>query len=239
MATKTISEKNRAILDCVDRWKETACDQIDWIGGWRDATTSPFDRGCNNPLPPSFEVDTEHLVVTLLKENPAAKVEPFLQIRRAIESWYEDRGSLRVPPQNELIDSLEYALAACDAIVTKILDQAAEDQEKAQAATVTNGDEAKETPALTEIERTILQVLGEYDPGILLTAQQISDATKDPEVEIARYVGLSSTKNSIRKLIMRGLAERPEGDKAGARLTTKGRLALAKLRPSLTKINPK
>jgi hypothetical protein len=73
-------------------------------------------------------------------------------------------------------------------------------------------------PALTPNEITVLQALATFDPTELASAARISDA-----IDPSRRVSDRSIVTIVRRLLELGLAERPMGDRSGARLTLQGR----------------
>ncbi len=83
---------------------------------------------------------------------------------------------------------------------------------------------AAQPPALTSPDQLVLHALAMFDPSVLAVIPKVVEAISAQERLSERTVG-----DSIRKLIDLGLAERPEGDKRGARLTMGGRRLATKL----------
>lgn len=79
-------------------------------------------------------------------------------------------------------------------------------------------DAEQQPPALTKSDRMTLTALATFDRSRLASALEVSDA-------VPRCDRLSerTTRQGISNLIKLDLAERPEGEKQGARLTTRGR----------------
>lgn len=73
-------------------------------------------------------------------------------------------------------------------------------------------------PALTPNEISVLQALATFDPTELASAARIADA-----VDPSRRVSERSIVTIVRRLLELRLAERPMGDRSGARLTLQGR----------------
>jgi hypothetical protein len=79
-------------------------------------------------------------------------------------------------------------------------------------------------PGLTQNDVRVLRALGEFDPTRLLSAAAI-----EQEMEPADRLSERTIGEVLRKLIPLGLVERPEGERRGARLTTRGRRLLPKI----------
>ena len=89
----------------------------------------------------------------------------------------------------------------------------------------TDGEDGEgQAPALTKSEQTTLTTMANFDPSRLASASDVSAAMPAATQLSDRTIG-----PAIRKLISLELAERPEGDKQGARLTIKGRKRAAQL----------
>jgi hypothetical protein len=73
-------------------------------------------------------------------------------------------------------------------------------------------------PALTMNQSRVLQTMARFDASRLVSADAIAVEMEAAERLSARTIG-----PIVRKLIEMRLAERPEGDRSGARLTTAGR----------------
>ncbi len=128
----------------------------------------------------------------------------------------------------ELLDRLQRAAAAVD---PGAIDRAAEraneklarvfgagDNGDAKPKTLPAGADESAGPALTVNQSRVLQTMALFDASQLVSADAIA-AEMDPEVRLsARTIG-----PIVRRLIALCLAERPEGDRSGARLTTAGR----------------
>jgi len=89
---------------------------------------------------------------------------------------------------------------------------------------VEDDEEACQVPALVDTERLTLLTLQTFDPSKLASAQDVSDAM-DP----AERLSERTIRKAIRALIELDLAERPEGGRQGARLTTPGRRLASKI----------
>jgi hypothetical protein len=79
-------------------------------------------------------------------------------------------------------------------------------------------------PALTENQSRVLRTMARFDPSQLLSSEMIAD-------EMDAHVRLSeeTVRKCVGKLIESLLAERPQGDKNGARLNNAGRKLAGKI----------
>lgn len=95
--------------------------------------------------------------------------------------------------------------------------------EEADAIEPKVGEAGEQPPTLTKSQRTVLQALDSFTPEILASAEMIADA-----MDAAERLSTKTIYKAIDKLVECGLAERPDGERQGARLTLKGR-RLAKI----------
>lgn len=79
-------------------------------------------------------------------------------------------------------------------------------------------------PALTVNEASVLRTLATFDPAELASAARVEAA-----MERASRISDKTIRVAIRRLVELGLAERPEGDRSGARLTIAGRRLVRKI----------
>lgn len=82
----------------------------------------------------------------------------------------------------------------------------------------------QQPPALTKTERLTLAALAGFDPSRLALTGDVCEA-----MPVAERLSERTTRDVLKKLLELELAERPEGDKQGARLTIKGRRLASKL----------
>jgi len=85
-------------------------------------------------------------------------------------------------------------------------------------------DEPGQEPALTKPERLTLCTLASFDPSELASAKQIADA-----MDLKERLSARTITPAIRKLVDLDLAERPEGERLGGRLTLRGRRLASKI----------
>ena len=81
-----------------------------------------------------------------------------------------------------------------------------------------------QAPALTEPQRITLGAMNGFDPSMLASAVRICDA-----IEPAQRLSEETIRQAVARLIELGLAERPEGERRGARLTLEGRRLSVKI----------
>jgi len=81
-------------------------------------------------------------------------------------------------------------------------------------------------PALTEAQADVLRTMAEFDGSRLLSRDAIVH-----EMKATTRRSPETVRRCVAKLIEVGLAERPEGPRAGARLTNLGRRQAVKIAP--------
>ena len=77
---------------------------------------------------------------------------------------------------------------------------------------------------MTDAERLTLRALATFDPADLAKAARVADAMPPAERLSERTI-----RPAINKLVTMDLAERPEGDEQGVRLTIRGRRLASKI----------
>jgi len=87
-----------------------------------------------------------------------------------------------------------------------------------------DGDAEVEVPPLTDNEVAVIITLARFDPLQLASASKIEAEMDAPNRRSPRTIG-----KAVTRLIELGLAERPRGDRSGARLTTAGRRVARKV----------
>lgn len=78
-------------------------------------------------------------------------------------------------------------------------------------------------PALTANQSRVLQTMAQFDPSQLVSADAIA-----AEMDAAGRLSARTIGPIVRKLIELRFAERPQGERSGARLTTAGRRLASK-----------
>jgi len=80
------------------------------------------------------------------------------------------------------------------------------------------------SPALTENESSVMHAMHRYDASLLLSTHKIGETMK-----MAGRLSVRTIELIVKKLIGLGFAERPEGNRKGARLTMAGRRLVPKI----------
>lgn len=142
---------------------------------------------------------------------------------RASDNAGEQTNSMNVGNWGEGGEALAKAFAPMFQMMFEQMQakQAAEEQD-ADASSA--DDEVDQVPALTESERITLCALNTFDAAMLASATRIGEA-----IEPAKRLSDRTITKAIGRLIQLGLAERPQGDRQGARLTLRGRRLVAKV----------
>lgn len=144
--------------------------------------------------------------------------------------WYETRENLNRAcwDVRRLCDLIQRDAAGCD---PKPLDQLSAKPTPTKEypdPTVAAVEDEAQPPALTASERKVLVALETLDPEILASAEVIADA-----MPRARRLSVRTIGPIVNKLIRLDLAERPGGQKLGARLKRNGRRLARKIADGL------
>ena len=122
----------RTTLMVIERWKRTAADEVDNIGGWRDA--DPGDRlhkfwsdparqkgtEHGSTMPRGFESDTTYLLGRVWDDDPKRDLTPLREVCAAISAWHADHSAERIPEQRVLVQSLEQAMLVVRAVESQL-----------------------------------------------------------------------------------------------------------------------
>lgn len=152
---------------------------------------------------------------------------------RTIEDWEHLARIVEMPL--ETIRSGDFTLADVHALALAWVDRQRMKAKLAAEASrgllpsspaVGQPDTAEEiqTPPLTSNEAAVLRTLAGFDPSELVSTARIEAAMEPGERLSERSIGLV-----VRRLMAERLAERPEGDRKGARLTIRGRQLARKI----------
>lgn len=134
------------------------------------------------------------------------------------------------PDADELtLDLLRDASVLVDATDRRVPPQAAAPVSETTAGAARNegfgdGDADVEVPPLTDNEVAVITTLARFDPLQLASAAKIEAEMDARNRRSPRTIG-----KAVTRLIELGLAERPRGDRSGARLTTAGRRVARKV----------
>ena len=159
----------------------------------------------------------------------AARIEA--RVARAREAIRTEPHRLQSDPDaDELtLDLLRDASVLVDATDRRVPPQAAAPVSEITAGAARNegfgdGDADVEVPPLTDNEVAVITTLARFDPLQLASASKIEAEMDAPNRRSPRTIG-----KAVTRLIELGLAERPRGDRSGARLTTAGRRVARKV----------
>ena len=125
---KRLGDETRTTLQAIERWKQTAADEVDNIGGWRDA--EPGDRyhmywsdparlintEHGTTMPRGFESATTYLLSRIWDDDPKRDLTPIQEVYGAVSAWHADHNAERVPEQRVLLHKLEQAMLVVRAV---------------------------------------------------------------------------------------------------------------------------
>lgn len=159
----------------------------------------------------------------------AARIEA--RIDRAREAIRTEPHRLQSDPDaDELtLDLLRDARVLVDATDRRVPSQSAVPVSETPAGDAQNegfgdGDADVEFPSLTENEVAVITTLARFDPMRLASVTMIESEMDAGSRRSPRKIG-----EAVNRLIELDLAERPRGDRSGARLTTAGRRVARKV----------
>ncbi len=134
----------------------------------------------------------------------------------------------------DLLDRLQRAAAAVDpGAIDRVAERAAEkiarvfgagDNGDAKPKTLPAGADESTGPALTVNQSRVLQTMALFDASRLLSSKMIAE-----EMDATVRLSEETVRICVGKLIESHLAERPEGDRSGARLNSAGRKLAGKI----------
>ncbi len=115
------SESDSTAASVIERWKQTAADEVDDIGGWREDPNDRIhhtgDPTCEwGEMPNGFYSRTSYLVGWITTHYPKLDPNPLQDIYIAVLAWYEDHNAKRIPPQRVLFATLERAMLVVNAV---------------------------------------------------------------------------------------------------------------------------
>ena len=159
----------------------------------------------------------------------AARIEA--RVARAREAIRTEPHRLQSDPDADglTLDLLRDASVLVDATDRRVPSQSAVPVSETPAGAAGNegfgdGDGEVEVPPLTDNEVAVINTLARFDPLQLASASKIEAEMDAPNRRSPRTIG-----KAVTRLIELGLAERPRGDRSGARLTTAGRRVARKV----------
>ncbi|NQU23108.1 MAG: hypothetical protein HQ567_17660 [Candidatus Nealsonbacteria bacterium] len=131
MMPRFLHEDDALLSRVIERWKRTAADEVDDIGGWRPTTDNPPDpipdhvygrlvSGQGWDQPPKFYTDTTYLVGRVTAQYAKLDPAPLQEIYSAVTAWHEDHNARRIPGQAVLAAALDKAVMTLQAIEADI-----------------------------------------------------------------------------------------------------------------------
>lgn len=151
------NESDKILARVIEHWKRTAFDEVDGIGGWRDADPSDrsqiywserkFDRGTvhKETMPGMFFGDTTHLVGRIENDYRHLDPAPLMELYEAIAAWHADKTAERIPPQPVLFSTLERAMMTVLVVETDLQSRLRALPEENEAADRASGRNAAAT----------------------------------------------------------------------------------------------
>lgn len=115
----TVSGQDRVILRTIQRWKQTAAYAIDDIDGWRNAAPDnryPHFSESDARTADDFFAETQYLVGIIVNRFAKLDPTPVTRVCACVEAWYHDHGASRIPPQVELVETLDQAMIVVNAL---------------------------------------------------------------------------------------------------------------------------
>ncbi len=132
-----------------------------------------------------------------------------------------------------LLEQLQRVAAAVDPdAIDRVAERAAEKTARvfgagdndAKTPALPSGVAESAGPALTVNQSRVLQTMARFDGSCLLSSKMIAE-----EMDAATRLSEETVRQCVKKLIASRLAERPEGDRSGARLNNAGRSLSGKI----------
>ncbi len=127
-----LGDDERLTLRVIASWRQTAADEVDDIGGWRDADPSDRlhkywsdparHRGTEqgSTMPNSLFGDTGYLLGWAVSNHEKLDATPLQDIYDAIAAWHDDHNAERVPEQRMLFRMLDRAVQVVQAMENAI-----------------------------------------------------------------------------------------------------------------------
>lgn len=119
----------QAMIDLCDKWRDTARDEIDNIGGWRDADPEDRDKRFWSTFPrpsetaPNGFVGATLAIIEAIPNYMPTTGEDFAAMRTilaAVETWHDQHHADDLPTQGHLVMRLTIALTAVVGLANKL-----------------------------------------------------------------------------------------------------------------------
>ncbi len=116
------TSEDRVAATSIGDWIQTARDEVDDIGGWREAP-----GGRHWPQPPRlFRMRTQYLSGYLTTHYPQLDPAPVHDVYLHVSAWYADWNADRLPPQQVLEELLERAVLVLNSVMAAIMNRVGE-----------------------------------------------------------------------------------------------------------------
>lgn len=112
-----MGDRQRSILDQIQRWKDAAFDAINDIDGWRDAEDKT--RAYRDPwwtIGNNFFSDTSCLVSLIISEYPTLDPAPLRDVYEWAAIWHNEHSAEQLPSQGRISARADAAVAQLIAI---------------------------------------------------------------------------------------------------------------------------
>ncbi|MCC7387332.1 MAG: hypothetical protein IT431_01045 [Phycisphaerales bacterium] len=131
-----LGDDERLTLRVIERWRQNAAEEVDDIGGWREADPSdryhkywchPARQNDTEPdstMPNWFFGDTTHLMSWAASRHEKLDPTPLQDIYDAVAAWHADHNAERVPEQRVLVLKLDRAVQVVQTMQNVLLSAA-------------------------------------------------------------------------------------------------------------------
>ncbi len=128
-----LNNDDMATLRVCERWQQTAFDEIDDIGIWRNTPEDAVFRTEGSYLTDSFcpddrvrlrYLETSNIVAYVSRKFPMLDGSPVLRVYESVNAWHNDRNADRLPPQLELCETLDRAIIVLAVVHDEIYSRA-------------------------------------------------------------------------------------------------------------------
>ena len=128
--TQSYTDDDITTLSVIERWRETAANEIKDIGGGRETAEERFQYASDpsrewGEMPKGFYGDTTYLVDRIRAQYPRLSFEPLRAIYRAVAVWHGNRNAAGLSDQGILLKQTAMAMMALQAVEIEIHSRAA------------------------------------------------------------------------------------------------------------------
>lgn len=115
-----LDNESLLLLKVIERWKETAAEQVDDIEGWRDAVDErkkhKGDPSRYWVAPEGFERDTIFITNWMAKHAPLLDARSVTRVCTIVLTWQREHSARGIPSQRRLLELLRWAISAVCAV---------------------------------------------------------------------------------------------------------------------------